>query len=130
MNVCMEDLKAISARFETSSPEAVLEWGLQEFGSGMPLVTGFGVEGCVLMDMVAQLSGTTRILYLDTGLLFPDTYSLRERLQERYGVTIERHTTPLSLEQQAEAYGEKLWETNPDECCRLRKVETLRTALS
>ncbi len=43
MNVCMEDLKAISARFETSSPEAVLRWGLQEFGSGMALVTGFGV---------------------------------------------------------------------------------------
>ncbi|HEX7770872.1 MAG TPA: phosphoadenylyl-sulfate reductase, partial [Pyrinomonadaceae bacterium] len=130
MNATMEDLKAISASFETSSPEAVLEWGIREFGSGMALVTGFGVEGCVLMDMVARLSSTTRILYLDTGLLFPETYSLRERLQERYGVTIERHATQLSLEEQAKTYGEKLWETNPDECCRLRKVEPLRTALA
>jgi phosphoadenosine phosphosulfate reductase len=109
----MEDLKAISARFETSSPQAVLEWGIREFGSGMALVTGFGVEGCVLMDMVAQLSRAARILYLDTGLLFPETYSLCERLQERYGVTIERHATQLSLEAQAKTYGEKLWETNP-----------------
>ena len=130
MNVCMEDLKAVSARFETSSPEAVLEWGLREFGSGMALVTGFGVEGCVLMDMVARLSRTTRILYLDTGLLFPETYDLCERLQERYGVIIERHATQLSLADQAKNYGEKLWETNPDECCRLRKIEPLREALA
>ena len=130
MNVSVEDLKAISARFETSSPEAVLEWGLREFGSGMALVTGFGVEGCVLMDMLAQLSRTTRILYLDTGLLFPETYSLCERLQERYGVTIERHATQLSLAEQAKTYGEKLWEIKPDECCRLRKVEPLRAALA
>jgi len=130
MNASVEDLKAVSARFETSSPEAVLHWGLREFGSGMALVTGFGVEGCVLMDMVAQLSRTTRILYLDTGLLFPETYDLCERLQERYGVTIERHATQLSLAEQAETYGEKLWETSPDECCRLRKVEPLRAALA
>ena len=130
MSASLEDLKEISARFETSSPEAVLEWGIREFGSGMALVTGFGVEGCVLMDMVARLSRTTRILYLDTDLLFPETYNLCERLQERYGVIIERHATQLSLAEQANTYGEKLWETNPDECCRLRKIEPLRTALA
>ena len=130
MSMTMEDLKAISGRFEASSPEAVLQWGIREFGSEIALVTSFGAEGCVLIDMLAQSSRATRILYLDTDLLFPETYSLCQRLQERYGVVITRHATQLSLDEQAKTYGEKLWENNPDECCRLRKVEPLREALA
>ncbi|MCU1289451.1 MAG: phosphoadenosine phosphosulfate reductase, partial [Acidobacteria bacterium] len=70
-----------------------------------------------------------RIFYLDTDLLFPETYALRERLQDRYGVSIERRSTNLDLKAQAAAHGEKLWEDKPDLCCKLRKIEPLVEAL-
>ncbi|HEV8369714.1 MAG TPA: phosphoadenylyl-sulfate reductase [Pyrinomonadaceae bacterium] len=129
-NVTDEELKAVSAEFETERPEAVLRWAVEEFGPDVALATGFGVEGCVLIDMVSRITKGARIFYLDTDLLFPETYALRDRLEARYGIRFERRATPLSLSAQAAAFGERLWEREPDRCCHLRKVEPLREALA
>jgi phosphoadenosine phosphosulfate reductase len=124
-----EDLRAISAEFETKPPEAVLRWALAEFGPDVALATGFGAEGCVLIDMVSRITKGARIFYLDTDLLFPETYALRDQLEARYGIRFERVTTRLSLNAQAAAFGESLWAREPDRCCYLRKVEPLREVL-
>ena len=124
-----EDLKVISEEFETASPEAILSWAIAGFGSDIALATGFGAEGCVLVAMLSVISPSTRIFYLDTDLLFPETYALRDELEVRYGVKFERRESRLSLDAQAAGYGERLWERQPDLCCRLRKVEPLREML-
>src|SRR4029450_7553590 len=125
-----EDLVALADEFEGGPPQAVLRWAIEEFGSEVALATGFGTEGCILVEMVANIDPAARIFYLDTDLLFPETYRLRDRLAARYGVRFERRATSRSLEQQALRYGDKLWERDPDLCCRLRKVEPLREMLS
>lgn len=125
-----DELAVLAERFENSAPEEILVWALECFGERVALATGFGAEGCVLVHLLANINKNARIFYLDTDLLFPETYSLRERLEERYGVKIERRATNLNLEKQAEIYGEKLWERAPDECCRLRKVEPLKKTLA
>jgi phosphoadenosine phosphosulfate reductase len=126
----VEELKGISDSFEGASPEAVLYWAAGKFGDEVALATGFGAEGCVLIDMLARVAPSMRVFYLDTDLLFPETYVLVARLQVRYGIRFERRATRLSLAAQAEAYGERLWERDPEECCRLRKVEPLRQMLA
>jgi phosphoadenosine phosphosulfate reductase len=125
-----DELKAISDRFEGASPESVLEWASDEFGSAIALATGFGAEGCVLMEMLSRVRPQARIFYLDTDLLFPETYALKERLESQLGIRFERISTEISLEEQSKLYGEKLWERQPDECCRIRKVEPLKKMLS
>ena len=125
-----KELFALSASFERQSPEAVLRWALNEFGSEVALATGFGAEGCVLIDMVARINNRARIFYLDTDLLFHETYELIHKLEARYGVRFERHATHLSLTAQAAEYGERLWERQPDLCCQLRKVEPLKEVLA
>jgi phosphoadenosine phosphosulfate reductase len=125
-----EELTLISDEFEKGPPEAVLRWAVEEFGPDVALATGFGAEGCVLVSMLSAISPGTRIFYLDTDLLFPETYALRDQLEARYGVRFERRATRLSLGGQSAEYGERLWERQPDLCCRLRKVEPLREMLS
>jgi phosphoadenosine phosphosulfate reductase len=125
-----EELRALSNEFERASPEVILEWADEEFGPDIALATGFGAEGCVLVSMLAVSDVRTRVFYLDTDLLFPETYALRDQLEARYGIHFERRTTSLSLDEQATEYGERLWERRPDDCCRLRKVEPLREMLS
>lgn len=125
-----QDLKAISDEFEGAPPEAVLRWAVEEFGCDVALATGFGAEGCVLVHLLASVSREARFFYLDTDLLFPETYALRDRLEARYGVRFEQRSSHLSLSTQAAKYGERLWERQPDECCRLRKVEPLREMLT
>ncbi len=124
-----EELSRLSAEFEAQAPEEVLRWTLDRFDKDVALATGFGAEGCVLVHMLAGISRTVRIIYLDTDLLFPETYALRDRLELRYGVVFERRATSLSLEEQAQKFGDRLWEHQPDLCCKLRKVEPFKEAV-
>jgi phosphoadenosine phosphosulfate reductase len=125
-----EDLDFISSDLEREPAETVLRWALREFGPDVALATGFGAEGCVLIRMLSEIDRSARMFYLDTDLLFPETYELIRELETRYGVHFEQRTSRLSLAAQAARYGERLWEREPDVCCRLRKVEPLREMLS
>ncbi len=130
LDVTDPELAAVSNELETQPPEAVLRWALGEFGPDVALATGFGAEGCVLIDMISRITKGARIFYLDTDVLFPETYALRDQLEARYGIRFERRATRLSLSAQAAAFGERLWEREPDRCCHLRKVEPLKEILN
>jgi len=124
------ELNDLSAELEAAGPMVILRWALAEFGSNVALATGFGMEGCMLVSMLAEIDVNARMFYLDTDLLFPETYALRDRLAERYKVRFERRATSLTLREQAELFGDRLWERAPNECCRLRKVVPLAAMLS
>jgi phosphoadenosine phosphosulfate reductase len=90
------------------------------------MTTAFGMEGCALIDMYAELGARLKVVYIDTALFFPETCALRDRLIQRYpSIEFVRHGASLTLEQQAEQYGDELWRANPDLCCKLRKVEPM-----
>lgn len=115
---------------EGRTPEEVLAFAADRYGPRAGFATGFGPEGCVLIDLIGRHRLPIRIFTLDTGLLFPETRTLWRRLEERYGLEIEAVRPVLGVEQQARLHGERLWERDPDRCCVLRKVEPLRAALS
>lgn len=124
------EIEILAARFESAPPQDTLAWAIEEFGTEVALATGFGPEGCVLIDMLVRISPQTRIFYLDTDLHFAETYSLIQRLEIRYGISFERRATELSLATQEQLFGARLWEREPDRCCQLRKVEPLVQTLS
>lgn len=107
----------------------ILRWAAERFPSSLTFATGFGVEGCVIIDLIARHELEIDLLTLDTGLLFPATVELWHRLEGRYGVTIRGVRPTRSVEEQAQAEGDALWERDPDRCCLLRKVQPLRGAL-
>jgi phosphoadenosine phosphosulfate reductase len=142
LNWTPEALRGVSAELEGRSPEAVLQWGLEQFGAdpargagdvgdrrGLSLATGFGPEGVVLMHMLSQLAPATTVFYTDTGLLFDETYALRDELSARLGIRFTRLHSELSLEAQAAQHSPALWSHDPDLCCQLRKVAPLRQFL-
>ncbi len=123
-------LDDLNSQFESAGPDQVLIWGYHMFGSDMVLGTGFGPSGMFLIYRLWELGINIPIFYLDTHLLFDETYELRDRVEERFNINITRVSTDLSLDEQAEKYGDKLWEENPNRCCYLRKVLPLRNYLS
>ncbi len=50
--------------------------------------------------MATQIDPNARFFYLDTDVLFPETYETRDRLEERYGIKFHRYSS-MTLEQQA-----------------------------
>jgi phosphoadenylyl-sulfate reductase (thioredoxin) len=123
------DIIEAAGRLEGRPPSEVLRWATDRFAPRLTFATGFGAEGCVIVDLIARHRLPVDVFTLDTGLLFPETYTLWRRLEERYGLTIRAVRPAQNVEQQAAAHGERLWERAPDRCCNLRKIEPLREAL-
>jgi phosphoadenosine phosphosulfate reductase len=114
------------------SPPEILQWARYRFRrQEIVATTGFGMEGCALIDMLARADVPARVLYIDTGFLFAETLDLRDRLVARYrGVRFDPIKPVISIQTQAALHGDQLWRTDPDQCCKLRKVEPLRDALA
>jgi phosphoadenosine phosphosulfate reductase len=122
-------VEAMAIRLESSPPEEILHWAFDEFADRVTIATGFGVEGIALIDMAVKINPRADVFFLDTAFLFPETHSLRRRLEDRYGIEIRAFQTDITPEAQELSFGPKLWATDPDLCCRLRKLEPLREAL-
>jgi phosphoadenosine phosphosulfate reductase len=125
------ELAAISAELEAQGVEQTLLWAKREFGDQIALACSFGgPTGMVLVDLCTRLDVPVEIFYLDTDLLFPETYALRDEVARRYGVAPVGYRSRLTLEEQAAKYGPELWARDPDRCCYLRKVEPNERALA
>jgi phosphoadenosine phosphosulfate reductase len=125
-----EEVRELQIAAEGWRPERVLEWAFERFGETVAISSAFGVEGMALIDMAARVRKNFRLFTLDTEFLFPETYNLMDRVEERYGITIEKVYPLNSPEEQERIYGAALWERQADQCCNLRKVEPLRRKLS
>ena len=123
------DVVTAARELEGETQSEILRWASFHIGPKLTFATGFGSEGCVIIDLIARNNLPIDLFTLDTGLLFPETYELWRRLEERYGITI-RAVRPLqTVDEQANDHGPALWERDPDRCCELRKVLPLRNAL-
>jgi phosphoadenosine phosphosulfate reductase len=111
-------------------PEHVLTWAFETFGNSVALSSAFGAEGMVLIDMASRLRKDFRLFTIDTEFLFPETYSLMDQIEQRYGISIERVYPLLSPEEQERVHGPELWTRDHDQCCNRRKVQPLRRKLS
>lgn len=112
-----------------AGPQEVLVWGLGEFTSRISLASSYGAEDVALIDMLSRLGAPYRVFYLDTDVLFRQTYELIDAIARRYGLRAERYSPRRTLAQQAGEQGDALWASAPDRCCAIRKVEPLGRAL-
>ncbi len=122
------ELATWAGALEERPPLDILAFAAERFAPRLGLATGFGREGCVLVDLVARHRLPVDVFTLDTGVLFPETHVLWKRLERRYGITI-RAVRPAFTLDEAVAL-DRLWESDPDRCCELRKVTPLRAELS
>lgn len=123
-------VEAFGAELEGQPAAEVLRWAVERYAHRLTFATGFGPEGCVLIDLIGRHRLPIDLFTLDTGLIFDETRELWRRLESRYGITIRRVTPDMSVEAQGFIYGERLWERAPDKCCALRKVAPLEAELA
>ena len=114
---------------EHMGAEEVLAHMVERFHPRLTVACSFQKEGSVIMDMLLKIEPDARFFTLDTGVLFPETYAVWRRLEERYGVNVEVYQGP-SLARQAAVHGDELWKREPDKCCEVRKVRPLQEALA
>lgn len=128
--VSPEQCKEGASQLKGVHPLEIIRWGVERLGcSTLTLACSFGYEDVALVDMVSKVEPKLTIFYLDTDLLFPETYQVRDQLAARYDCDFKRVCSDLSIDEQAKKYGELLWTKDPNQCCQLRKVEPLKKVL-
>jgi phosphoadenosine phosphosulfate reductase len=119
----------VAAEVERLSTEEAIEWAIERFHPELRFAVSFQKTSSVIVDMVSRLEPAARRFYVDTGLLFPETYATRDALADRYGIEFERFAD-FSLAEQDQRDAANLPRPDQDGCCADRKVELMRTALS
>jgi phosphoadenosine phosphosulfate reductase len=128
----MNKIEQLNQQFEGKSPEEVLQYFLTEYKGKIALSSSLSIEDQLLTDLIVKIDASTRIFTLDTGRLFPETYSLIDKTNMKYNIQLEvlfpKHE---DVQQMVKEEGINLFYAGIDSrkrCCNVRKMEPLRRA--
>jgi phosphoadenosine phosphosulfate reductase len=123
-------VRDLNVRWGDASPLEILDVTLRHLFPGrVALVSSFGAESALLLHFLAEIDRTTPVLFIDTGKHFDETLMYRDILAGRFGFTDLRSVEPDTAAIAHHDPDGTLWQTNPDLCCQLRKVDPLQRAL-
>lgn len=114
-----------------ASPAEVIAAALQTVGrERLAVVSSFGTESAALLKVMADVDPAIPVVFLDTGWLFEETLAYRDTLIATLGLRDVRSIKPLEATLSRDDPDRELWFSDPDACCRIRKVEPLARALA
>jgi phosphoadenosine phosphosulfate reductase len=113
-------MRAAPTDLESLSAQEVLAHVVDEYHPRLYVACSFQKEASVILDMLLAIEPAARVFTLDTGVLFPETYEMWRRIEQRYGIEIDVYRGD---------WIDGLWHRDPDSCCGMRKVEPLERAL-
>jgi phosphoadenosine phosphosulfate reductase len=114
-----------------ASPAEVIAAALRAVGrERLAAVSSFGTESAALLKVMSDVDRSIPVIFLDTGWLFEETLAYRDALIETLGLRDVRSIKPIEETLSREDPERDLWFSNPDACCRIRKVEPLARALA
>lgn len=113
-----------------AAPAEIIAAALKTVGRDqLAVVSSFGTESAALLKVMADVDPAIPVIFLDTGWLFEETLAYRDTLIAKLGLRDVRSIKPLEEALKRDDPDQDLWFSNPDVCCRIRKVEPLARAL-
>lgn len=120
----------LARQLRGASPAEIVAAAVKAVGRGqLALVSSFGTESAALLKVMADVDPAIPVIFLDPGWLFEETLAYRDTLIATLGLRDVRSIKPLEETLTREDPDRDLWFSNPDACCRIRKVEPLARAL-
>lgn len=116
VNVRLDAVRAALAREITGKPDVCL-------------TCSFQAEDVLLAKLAIEWDAKIPILFLDTGYHFAETYAYRDRIAREWQLNIINLLPEKSVAAQEAEFG-LLYQSAPDQCCKLRKVEPLFKAVA
>lgn len=113
-----------------AAPAEIIAAALKTVGRDrLALVSSFGTESATLLKVMADVDPAIPVIFLETGWLFEETLTYRDTLIATLGLKDVRSIKPADATLMREDPERDLWFSDPDACCRIRKVEPLARAL-
>ena len=122
-----------SRNLQQASEIDVLKWFLDKYSGKVIFTTSLGSEDQVITHMLSEIDKPCRIITLDTGRLFQETYDTIQETEDKYGIMIEKFFPDREqVEKMVNSLGINLFYKSVENrklCCQVRKTEPLLRAL-
>ncbi len=92
---------------EKATAEERIRWALNKHGKNLGLTASFGIQSAVLLHMVHKISPNTKIVFIDTQHLHPETYRYKRDLVKQLGLTLHTYRADMSAAEQIALFGER-----------------------
>ncbi len=127
-----EELREIvshwGAELELAPAEVIIEWAAATFGDRFCVTSSMG--DAVLAHLASKVVPNIDVVFLDTGYHFAETIGTADAVKHTLPVNLITITPVQSVAEQDATYGKDLFKTDPDLCCKLRKVQPLTESLA
>ena len=110
-----------------TAAQNALQAALQSPGQAC-VTSSFQAECVALVHLAVAVRPQIPVLFLDTGYHFAETYAYRDAIAKRFGLNLVNLLPRLTVADQESQFG-ILYQSAPDRCCGMRKVEPLFAAL-
>ncbi len=123
----------LAVELDDATPQEVIAWALERWGSQVAICTSFQAEGMAILDMAWRIDNHVRLFTVDTGRLPQETYDVMEAVRQRYGIEVEVYFPDAAqVEGMVRRFGPNLFQKSVQarlHCCNVRKVEPIRGVL-
>lgn len=125
------DLPEINQMLEARTPPQIVEWSATQFGDELVMTSSFGAESAVLLHMAVQVNPRIKIIMVDTGYLFPETWQFMEQLRKRFDLNVWVYRTKNDPIRYLHDAGEEdpTWRQDIERCCAVNKNEPFDRAI-
>jgi phosphoadenosine phosphosulfate reductase len=125
------DLPTLNSAFEKQHPSQIIEWAAAQWGDQLVLSSSFGGESALMIHLATRHKPDIKIIMVDTGYLFPETFAHMEALRRRFNLNVWVYRTrndPIQYLRDA-GEGEPSWRNDVDRCCAMNKNEPFERAM-
>ena len=120
-----QDVDELNTRYRGLSAEERLKQIYVDFEeSEIMLTTSFAATSALLLNLVSAANQKQAIYFIDTGYHFHETLIYKDYLEKLYSLNVKEQRA--HLKQHALTTEERTWETNPDLCCAINKVNPMQ----
>ena len=120
------DLVDLNRTFESRTPVELIQWAHELFGDRLAAISAMQQAGSVLCHLMSQLQLNLKVLFVDTGVNFPETIETRDRIADQYGLQIITLSPELTMAEQTAQHGVLyLTVEGQQQCCDMRKTQPL-----
>lgn len=125
------DIPALNAMFEQQHPLKIVQWAAAQFGDDLIMTSSFGEQAAVLLHLATRALPDIRIIFIDTGYLFPETHQFMEDLRRRLNLNVWAYRTRHDPFKYLHDSGEEnhAFRKDIEACCRANKNEPMERAM-
>jgi phosphoadenosine phosphosulfate reductase len=125
------DLDTVNAMFEKADPAQIVAWAAAQFGPELVMSSSFGAESAMLIHMATRVLPDIKVVFIDTGYLFPETHAFMEQLRRQFNLNVWTYRTrndPIAWLHKA-GEDNPTWRKDVDACCNANKNEPMERAM-